>query len=250
MSSKHIKVENGGELIIGAGGIGLSAVVHLPAKAPAPVIVCSHGLLSTKENPKAVALGKEMSEAGFCVLRFDFSGCGKSPSRQGVSLLESRRRDLGAATDFALGQPWSDGRIGLFGSSFGGFLSLLAANERPELFRAVVSLASPFDMSKIDPGTPGSESQTIFPNDFTPGFPSSQNSPKDLKTPGKARHVLLIHGQMDEIVPWKNSVRIYERLGEPKRLLLMRTADHSLSDELWRAAAIRSSREWFLTYLR
>jgi alpha-beta hydrolase superfamily lysophospholipase len=245
MSSKHMKVENGVEFLIDAGGIGLSAVVHLPDKTPAPVIVCSHGLLSTKENLKAIALGKEMSEAGFCVLRFDFSGCGKSPSRRGVSLVEARSCDLDAVTGFALEQPWSDGRIGLFGSSFGGFLSLLAADQRPEVFGAVVSLASPFDMSKIGPDITGPEElRTIFPDGFNPG------SPKDLQTIGRAGRVLLIHGQLDEIVPWKDSVLIYERLCEPKRLLLMRTADHSISDEAWRTTAIKSSLEWFLTYLR
>ncbi len=244
MSSKHVKVESGREFIIDAGGIALSAVVHLPAKVPAPVVICSHGLLSTKESPKALAIGNTMSEAGFCVLRFDFSRRGKSPSRRGVSLVEAGRLDLDAVTDFVLEQPWSDGRIGLFGSSFGGFLSLLTADHRPELFRAVVSLASPFDMSKIDPGISPEEMRTIFPDGFNLG------SPKDLQTVGRTGRVLLIHGQRDEIVPWKESVRIYERLCEPKRLLLMSTADHRVSDESWRVRAITSSLEWFLTYLR
>ena len=118
---------------IEAGGVELSAVLHLPAKVPAPVIVCSHGLLSAKESPKFVALGEELSKAGFCALRFDFSGCGESPGRRSMSLVEGRRRDLDAAISFALKQSWSDGQIGLLGSSFGGFLSLLIANERQEL---------------------------------------------------------------------------------------------------------------------
>ena len=104
------------ELLIAADGIDLSAVAHLPDKVPAPVIVCSHGLLSAKESPKFVAIGEEMPKAGFCVLRFDFSGCGDSPPRLAMSLVEARRHDLEAAIDFALKQPWSDGRIGLLGS--------------------------------------------------------------------------------------------------------------------------------------
>ncbi len=67
---------------------------------------------------------------------------------------------------------------------------------------------------------------------------------------GEAGRVLLIHGQLDEIVPWSDSVRIYERLNDPKRLLLMRTSDHRVSDESWRRTAIQASLDWFLTYLK
>ena len=233
------------ELLIEAGGISLSAVVHLPGKFPAPVIVCSHGLLSAKESPKFVAIGEEMSKGGFCVLRFDFSGCGNSPPRRALSLVEARKSDLRAAIGFALEQPWSDGRIGLLGSSFGGFLSLLAANERPELIRATVSWAAPFDISNIHPDTESfGDLRTIFPDRFSLG------SPKDLSALGEAGRVLLIHGQLDEIVPWSDSVRIYERLNDPKRLLLMRTSDHRVSDESWRRTAIQASLDWFLTYLK
>jgi dipeptidyl aminopeptidase/acylaminoacyl peptidase len=240
-----MEAENNGNFLIDAGGIGLSAVVHLPGKVPAPVIVCSHGLLSAKESPKFIAIGEEMSAAGFCVLRFDFSGCGQSPPKPGMSLVEARTGDLDAAIRFALEQPWSDGRIGLLGSSLGGFLSLLAANRRPEIIRAAVSWAAPFDISDIHPDTEHfGPLRSIFPGDFSLG------SPKDLSELGVAARILLIHGQLDEVVPWKDAVRIYERLNEPKKLLLMRTADHRVSDESWRKLATAASLEWFLTHLK
>ena len=243
MSLLPVEEENHMDLLIEAGEINLSAAVHMPVKVPAPVIVCSHGLLSAKESPKFIAIGEHMSKAGFCVLRFDFSGCGNSPHRRALSLVEGRKSDLDAAMDFALEQPWSDGRIGLLGSSFGGFLSLLAANERPEQIRATVSWAAPFDISKIHPDRKHFEDlRTIFPDRFSLG------SPQDLSALGEAARVLLIHGQLDEIVPWSDSVRIYERLNDPKKLMLMRTADHRVSDESWRNRAIQASLEWFLTY--
>ena len=67
---------------------------------------------------------------------------------------------------------------------------------------------------------------------------------------GEAAKVLLVHGQLDEIVPWSDSVRIYERLNDPKKLMLMRTADHRVSDESWRKRAIQASLEWFETYFK
>jgi len=107
-----------------------------------------------------------------------------------------------------------------------------------------VSWAAPFDISKIDPDPEQIEKlRAIFPDGFTLG------SPTDLGTLRDTGPVLLIHGQLDEVVPWKDSVRIYERLNDPKTLLLMRTADHRISDDSWRKRAIQTSLEWFLTYL-
>jgi len=232
-------------LLVEAGGIDLSAAVHLPEKVPAPVIVCSHGLLSSKESPKFIAIGEEMSRSGFCVLRFDFSGSGQSPPRRFASLLESRKRDIEAAIAFARKQRWSNGLIGLLGSSLGGFVSLLAASGRRDLVRAVVSWAAPFDIGKIDLDEEQIQQlQAMFPDGFSVGDPT------DLEALSETGPVLLIHGQLDEVVPWKDSVRIYERLPDPKKLLLMRTADHQILDDSWRRQAILESLEWFLTHLR
>ncbi|SPF40087.1 conserved hypothetical protein [Syntrophobacter sp. SbD1] len=242
--SRHPLSDTCTELVIEADGMDLSAVVHLPGRVPAPVIICSHGFLSSRESPKFLAIGEEMSKAGFCVLRFDYSGNGYTPPRPAMSQMEARRHDLEAAIGFTLKQSWSNGRIGLLGSSLGGFVSLLAANERRELIRATVSWAAPFDISKIDPDPEQIEKlRAIFPDGFTLG------SPTDLGTLRDTGPVLLIHGQLDEVVPWKDSVRIYERLNDPKTLLLMRTADHRISDDSWRKRAIQTSLEWFLTYL-
>lgn len=232
------------ELFIEAGGIALSAAVHLPGRVPAPVIICSHGFLSSKESPKFIAIGEEMSKKGFCVLRFDFSGSGQSPPRRSMSLIEARMCDLRAAIAFTLKQYWSDGRIGLLGSSLGGFLSLLAAGERRELVRAAVTWATPFDVGIIDPDP---EQIEEFPAMFPDGF--ILGSPTNLDTMKETGPVLLIHGQLDEVVPWRDSVRIYERLADPKKLLLMRTADHRILDDSWRRKAIEASLEWFSVHL-
>ena len=162
-----------------------------------------------------------------------------------MSLVEARMCDLEAAISFALKQPWSDGRIGLLGSSFGGFVSLLAANQRPELIRATVCWAAPFDVGGIHLDTEHFEELRIISQDGL-----NLGSPTNLDSLGQAGRVLLIHGQLDEVVPWRDSARIYERLNDPKKLLLMRSADHRISDDSWRNSAIQASLEWFLTYLK
>jgi alpha-beta hydrolase superfamily lysophospholipase len=222
-------------LLIQAGSIGLSAAAHLPAIVPAPVVVCSHGLFSTKESPKLIAVCEALSGAGFCSLRFDFSGCGNSAKRSKSGLIDQRRQDLEAVIDFATKQPWWDGQfVGLFGSSLGGFLSLLAANEHPQLIGPVVSWSAPFALGSKHP-------VEIEPPTFAEGV----GSPADLAGLNQARAVLLIHGQCDELVPWTESVRIYKRLKDPKKLLVFRSADHRISDPSWRNTAIGQTLDWF-----
>ncbi len=218
---------------IEAGGTLLSAVAHLPAVVPAPVVVCSHGLLSTKESQKFISVCNALASEGFCSLRFDFSGCGQSGRRSGAGLIDARRRDLASVMAFALKQPYSDGRLGLFGSSLGGFLSLLAANERPEMVFATVSWSAPFDVGSKH----ARKVEEIFPEGL--------GSPADLTGLDRAGRVLLLHGQSDEIVPWTESVQIYNRLKDPSRLFLLRNADHRIREPSWRTLAIRETMIWF-----
>jgi uncharacterized protein len=226
-------------------GITLSAVVHLPEKLPSPVIVCCHGLLSLKDSPKYIAIGEEMANAGFSVLRFDFSGCGESPRRPGETLIGARMRDLEFVLDFASRQEWSDGRIGLLGSSLGGYLLLLAANASPDRIFAAACWAAPYDVGIIHPGGNDMEGLAdLFPDGFQLG------RPKNLSELSQVARVLLIHGRQDQIVNWEQSLQIYDRLKNPKKLILMQTADHQFLDDSWRRAAISASLEWFLEHLK
>ncbi|MGC9195563.1 MAG: alpha/beta hydrolase family protein [Syntrophobacteraceae bacterium] len=222
-------------LSIQAGPIALSAAAHLPAVVPAPVVVCSHGLFSAKQSPKLIAVCEALSQAGFCAIRFDFSGCGNSAARIKSGLIDQRRQDLASVIDFARKQPWWDGRpVGLFGSSLGGFLSLLAANEHPQLIGPVVSWSAPFTLGSKHP-------VEIEPANFPEGI----GCPTDLCGLDQVRTVLLIHGQCDELVPWAEAVQIYKRLKDPKKLIVFRSADHRISDPSWRNTAIGQTVDWF-----
>jgi uncharacterized protein len=218
----------------------IPAAVHLPKQVPAPVVVCCHGLVSYKDSAKFVAIGEQFSSASMAVVRFDFSGCGESKTIQRESLLFSRMRDLGCVLDYVQGQSWANGTICLLGSSLGGYLSLLAAASGEHRVQAVVCWATPFDLSRIKLALAESEDlKRVVP----PGFPLG--SPENLKDLPSLSNVLVIHGQQDETVPWQDGVAIYRQLAEPRRLLLMKTADHRLLDPDWRAMAMRVSLEWF-----
>jgi len=216
------------------------AVVHLPKQTPAPVIVCCHGQLSYKDSSKFVAIGEQLGNAGLAVVRFDFSGCGESQTAQSESLLSSRMRDLRSVLDYLQRQSWANGITGLLGSSLGGYLSLLAAASDQYHIQAVVCWATPFDLSRIKSALLESEElKQIFP----PGF--QLGNPENLRNLPPVPRVLIIHGQQDETVSWDEAVMIYRQVGEPKRLLLMETADHRLLDPHWRDMAMKVSLQWF-----
>jgi uncharacterized protein len=216
------------------------AVVHLPQRIPAPVVVCCHGLLSYKDSVKFVAIGEKYCSAGMVVVRFDFSGCGESTTVQSESVLSTRMRDLDSVLDYVQHQAWTNGTIGLLGSSLGGYLALQTAASRRDRIQAVVCWATPFDLTRIKLALSESEELKQF---FPPGF--QLGSPENLGDLPPIPRVLVIHGQQDETVSWHDAVAIYRQVGDPKRLCLMQTADHRLLDPHWREMAMKLSLEWF-----
>lgn len=218
----------------------LAAWLHLPLRTPAPVIVCCHGMLSSKDSPKFALIAEEFSRAGAAVLRFDFSGCGESRALLGEDLLSSRLRDLHAVLDYVQGQHWCNGSMGLFGSSLGGYLSLLALASGRWSLTAAVCWATPFDLGKIKQAMGDSaELKKFFPADFCLG------SPRNLHNLAGVSGVMVVHGQQDEVVPWQDALSIHDRLSEPKRLLLVKQAEHRFLDPACRMLALKASLEWF-----
>ena len=217
--------------------------VHLPVDLPAPVVVCCHGLLSSKDSSKYLAIGKSLSHAGFAVVRFDFSGCGESAAPCMDTLLNTRIRDLQATLDYVQKQPWTSGRLGLLGSSLGGYLALLAA-ARTDQVQAVVCWATPFDMAKV---------QDILKLARTLSQLSTHGielgSPVNLSGLPAISRVLVVHGQRDETVSWQEGLQLYRRLAEPKQLLLLEDGDHRLLDPAYRRLAIHASLDWLSQHL-
>jgi len=76
---------------------------------------------------------------GFAVLRLDVRGTGSSTGICDDEYPDAERADLRAAIEWLAGQPWSNGRVGMFGTSYSGFNSLQMAAEGVPALRAVVA---------------------------------------------------------------------------------------------------------------
>lgn len=217
----------------------LAALLHLPKDVPAPAVVCCHGMLGSKDSSKFALIGEELARAGAAALRFDFSGCGESAAVFTDSLIGSRLRDLHAVLEFVKVQSWSNGKIGLIGSSLGSYLALLACSDDRHTISGTVCWATPFDLGRIAAALEHSSDLKKF---FPPGF--GLGSPQSLAELPPICGVLLVHGQLDDLVPWYDAVAIYQRLAEPKGLLLVRSAEHRFIEPTCRALAWRASLEW------
>jgi len=98
------------------------------------------------------------------------------------------------------------GRMGIFGSSYGGRLALFALLRRPGLFRAAVAAAP-----ATDPRYFGSDDPAIT---RTPAsHPEAFERGRALPLAGSLRdHLLIIHGMADDVVPFQTSVELAEEL--------------------------------------
>lgn len=218
-------------------GQKVHGVMHLPKKVPAPVVVGSHGLFSSKESEKFVMLGELFSQEGIAFLRYDHRGCGESEGDISETTPSSRLEDLRGVLAFVRGHPLLDAsRLGLLGSSMGGFISVLAAKEEPGV-KALVLWATP---TRIRGKVEGPLKEAFFEDAKRFDL---------LEVIGDLKGCLFLHGKGDEVVPYGDALELYRKAQEPKELVLFERADHSFSDPKQRKDAVLLSLEWFKRFL-
>lgn len=207
-----------------------------------PCVILSHGLVSSKESSKYVAISEVFRQIGIGTCRFDYHGCGESTGQIEETTLTIRLENLECVTAYVSGHRLIDGeKLGILGSSFGGVTGLIKAS-RDKRIRCVSFWATPYRLKK-EKGDTISDIRfrdTIF-DDF---------SRYDVLN--EARNVscaLCIHGDMDEVVPYQEGIAIFDCIQEPKRLEIIKGADHILSDPDHRQRAIDLASEWFTRFL-
>ncbi len=229
------------EVTLSVRGMSLRGVVHRPDRKSPPCVIFSHGLLSNKEGEKYVELGARLSREGLAMLRFDFLGCGQSEGKLEDSTISGRLEELKAVIDFVRTDVTLGDTIGLMGSSLGGYLSLFKAAQEKDI-RAIVTWATPYRLSPPAPGAEGVPSLgELFYDDLRNHdlIPVLRN----------VRHCLVIHGDMDELVPLTHASLIYENVRDPKRLEVIHGADHRFTCPDHRERAYRLTTAWLNGHL-
>lgn len=127
--------------------------LHLaPAgESPERAIVSVHGTGGPGYGPTGwrLRLARSAAEQGFHAFLFDSRGCGYSDGEFETWTVSKFVEDTCCVLDYAASlNAIEAGRIGLFGTSLGSAVSVLAARRRPEIARALVVFTLPCDMER------------------------------------------------------------------------------------------------------
>jgi len=220
-------------------GQKITGILHLPEKKNPPCVIASHGLLSSKESEKYIALGDRLSQEGIAMLRFDFRGIGESEGRMEDDTVSGRVTDLGSAIAFVRSRRDLSSRIGLLGSSLGGYVSLIKASQE-EKIRAIVIWATPFHLDDLK-SNKGAEGHALPEERFFEDLPKHRLLP----LLPKVSNCMVIHGEKDELVPVDQAWEIFHSLGAPKEIYILEGADHRLTNPAHRSRAVELSAAWF-----
>lgn len=203
-----------------------------------PTVVFLPGYMSDMEGGKATTLDVWAAVKGRAMLRLDYSGCGASEGAFTDGTLTIWRDDVLFLIDSLVEGPFI-----LVGSSMGGWLALLVALARPEQLAGLVGIAAAPDFT--DWGFTEEQKLRILregkieePSDYgdepyvtTKPFWRSGEANRLLHGPIAIDcPVRLLHGQRDNVVPWRNALALAQQVRSADvHVLLIKDGDHRLS---------------------
>jgi predicted acyl esterase len=134
-------------------GVYLSVTLYLPDPSHGRQPCILEALPYRKDDmtssyrPEYVRL---RDEHGYAVARLDVRGTGSSGGRAVDEYPAQEQRDIAEVLTWIAAQPWCDGNIGMYGTSYSGFNSLQMACERPPELKAVVAIYATDDRHTDD----------------------------------------------------------------------------------------------------
>lgn len=200
---------------------GLAYALWLPDDPPPwPGVVIVHGAGSRKENHADFA--RLATAAGWAALAFDLPGHGDSePPMSGAAV-----EDVVAMARLLASQEGVDGgRVAVRGSSLGGFLAIHAAAASEEIAGVIAicpagqkHLASGLRRGRFEMrvGDPVAMEAWLLALDVGDAI--------ELIAP---RPLILMHAEGDTQIPSDHSEDLYERAGEPRKLIIAPGGAHT-----------------------
>jgi alpha-beta hydrolase superfamily lysophospholipase len=207
------------------------AVVSIRKKGNKKAIVIAHGFTSGKNEVQQVRLAEEFAGGDWDVISFDFRGHGESGGT--CTFGQEETRDLKAVLDYA-NEKYE--KVGLIGFSMGAATSIIEVSEHKNA-DAVIAV-SPYADLKPDSKIGGNSKlvQSLFGRLLirlmTGVRVAAESAGKRMMPIGSVQDLspiplLLIHGDKDPIVHIKHSERLFEKAGQPKKLLILRGGKHA-----------------------
>ncbi|HMB63382.1 MAG TPA: bifunctional alpha/beta hydrolase/OsmC family protein [Eudoraea sp.] len=221
-------------------GQELSGRLELPVdRHPHNYALFAHCFTCNKNLLAVKTIGKSLTNQGFAVLRFDFTGLGESEGEFSDTNFSGNVGDLVAAADF-LSKNYQAPTL-LIGHSLGGAAVIFAASHIPGV-KAVAVIGAPSNpihvkrllKSSIEEiNSAGKAVVDLGGRAFT----IKKQFLDDLNTkslPDTAKHLrkslLIMHSPQDDTVSIHNAEEIYVAAHHPKSFVSLDGADHLLSD--------------------
>lgn len=161
-------------------GVRLSALLFIPASVKAGVKVGTQMAADPYRNEPNGDLAREMAghaQDGFASLYLDVRGTGGS---EGVATDEyalAEYDDLVHVVEWIAAQPWSNGAVGMYGTSYSAFNSIwMAAKYKPEALKAIFVRGGTDDRYTDDCHSPGGI-QMMVDNSWALGMITDNASP-------------------------------------------------------------------------
>ncbi|MDX1470131.1 MAG: alpha/beta fold hydrolase [Flavobacteriaceae bacterium] len=221
-------------------GHQLNAFLELPAnQKPNFYAIFAHCFTCSATLGAVKHISRALTTHGFGVVRFDFTGLGKSEGEFADSHFSGNVNDLLDVNSY-LSEHYQEAQL-LVGHSLGGAAVLVAATRLPNV-KAVATINAPAEISHVKKhfspvvnkisnqeeteinigGRPFTVNQ-----DFLADFEKTELL-KEVKTLRKS--ILIMHSPIDKIVGIENAERLYLAAHHPKSFVSLNDADHLLTD--------------------
>ncbi|OUR94558.1 osmotically inducible protein C [Flavobacteriales bacterium 34_180_T64] len=226
--------------ITNAKGYELQAYLELPAnQKPNYYAIFAHCFTCTSSLSAVKNISRALTNYGFGVIRFDFTGLGKSEGEFSESHFSANVDDLISVSEF-MTENYETPSL-LVGHSLGGAAVLTAASKLDHV-KAVATIGAPSTVDHVthlfshgieDIKEKGEVEVNIggrpfkINEDFVTDFGKTDlpTIVRNLRTP-----LLILHSPIDTIVGIKNAEQLYHHAHHPKSFVTLDNADHLLSN--------------------
>lgn len=226
--------------ILNAEGLELDAHLDFPVnRKPLGYAIFAHCFTCHKNLNAVRNISQALNQQGIAVMRFDFTGLGKSKGEFADSNFSTNISDIKNVSDYLIEN--YEAPVILIGHSLGGTAILFSA-EQINSARAVVTIGSPafpehvthlFESKAQEIEDKGQAivkigfQDVIIKKQFIDDV-KSQNLQETLSRSKKS--YLILHSPQDTVVSIDNAAQLYGLLKHPKSFITLDGADHLLSN--------------------